>query len=222
MAPIKKVLSWIWPFHVKRVEGKLTAVLEVTFEQGKKVLNAGEVNYSFGALHNVFRIALQKAKIIESPPAEVLILGFGAGSIASIIVEEFGQNPRITGVEADPVVLQLAREEFNIARFSELEIENITAEKFISSCPAKFDLIAVDVFVEARVPESCRSHAFLEDIYRCLAKNGRVVFNEMPEENGAGENEFTARFRNNFDETEIHELHVGGSPNRILIGYRRK
>ena len=222
MAALKKVLSWIWPLPVKRVEGKLTAVLEVTYEQGKKVLNAGDVNYSFGALHTVFRIALQKANIIESPPAEVLILGFGAGSIASILVEEFGQHPRITGIEADAVVVQLARQEFNIGRFSELEIENTTAEKFISACPAKFDLIAVDVFIESRVPESCKSHAFLENLYRCLTKNGRVVFNEMPEAQVLAENEFVARFRNNFDETEIHELHVGGSPNRILIGYRRK
>jgi spermidine synthase len=222
MAALKKVLSWIWPLPVKRVEGKLTAVLEVTYEQGKKVLNAGEVNYSYGALHNVFRIALQKANIIESPPAEVLILGFGAGSIASILVEEFGQQPRITGIEADPVVVRLAREEFNIGRFPALEIENTTAEKFISSCQSKFDLIAVDVFIESRVPESCKSHAFLEHLYRCLAKNGRVVFNEMPETNVLAENEFIARFRNNFDEIELHELHVGGSPNRILIGYRRK
>ncbi len=221
MAPLKKVLSWIWPFAVKRVEGKLTAVLEVTYEQGKKVLNAGEVNYSFGALHAVFRIALQKARIIESPPADVLILGFGAGSIASIIVEEFGQHPRMTGIEADPVVMQLAREEFNIGRFADLEMENTTAEKFMTSCPSQFDLIAVDVFIESRVPESCKTHAFLENLYRCLSKNGRVIFNVMPEAN-AGENEFEARFRNNFDETELHELHVGGSPNRILIGYRRK
>ncbi len=211
----------MWPFAVKRVEGKLTAVLEVTYEQGKKVLNAGEVNYSFGALHAVFRIALQKARIIESPPTEILILGFGAGSIASIIVEEFGQHPRMTGIEADPVVMQLAREEFNIGRFSDLEMENTTAEKFIASCPSQFDLIAVDVFIESRVPESCKTHAFLENVYRCLTKNGRVVFNVMPEENN-DENVFEARFRNNFDETELHELHVGGSPNRILIGYRRK
>jgi spermidine synthase len=222
MAALKKVLSWIWPLPLKRVEGKLTAVLEVTYEQGKKVLNAGEVNYSFGALHNVFRIALQKAKIIESPPADVLILGFGAGSIASIIVEEFGQHPRMTGVEADPVVVKLAKDEFDIARFTGLEIENTTAEKFIASCHSKFNLIAVDVFIESHVPESCKSHAFLEAIYRCLAKNGRVVFNVMPEENAAAENEFSARFRTNFDETEIHELHVGGSPNRVFIGYRRK
>lgn len=222
MAALKKVLSWIWPLPVKRVEGKLTAVLEVTFEQGKKVLNAGEVNYSFGALHRVFRIALQKANIIESPPNEVLILGFGAGSIAGILVEEFGQHPRMTGIEADPVVMKLAREEFNVGRFPHLELENTTAEKFIASCQSQFDLIAVDVFVESRVPESCRSHAFLENLYRCLAKDGRVVFNVMPDEDRIAETEFMTRFRNNFDETEIHELHVGGSPNRILIGYRRK
>lgn len=220
MADVRKFFSWIWPLPVKRVEGKLTKVLEVNYEQGKKVLHAGEVNYSFGALHHVFRVALQKAKVIESPPEKVLILGFGAGSIASILVEEFGQEPLIIGIEADPVVIHLAKEEFGIERFHRLEIENTTAEKFISSCHSKFDLIAVDVFVEAKVPASCRSHAFLEDLYRCLQKDGRVVYNEMPDENP--DEEFVQRFRNNFDETEIHELNSGGASNRILIGYRRK
>jgi spermidine synthase len=220
MAAVKRFFSWLWPLPVKRVEGKLTKILEVNYEQGKKVLHAGEVNYSYGSLHHVFRVALQKAKVIELPPGKVLILGFGAGSIASILVEEFGQDPQMTGIEADPVVIHLAKEEFGIDRFQNLEIENTTAEKFISQCNSRFDLIAVDVFVEAKVPETCRSHAFLEDLYRCLQYNGRVVFNEMPGENTT--DEFVERFRNNFDETEIHELHSGGSANRILIGYRRK
>ncbi|MCX6312280.1 MAG: methyltransferase domain-containing protein [Bacteroidetes bacterium] len=222
MASVKKIVSWIWPLHVKRLEGKITSVLEVSFEHGKKVLNAGDVNYSFGALHDVFRIALQRAKIIEHPPTDVLILGFGAGSIASIIVDEYGQHAKIYGVEADPVVIQIANDEFNLKRFSNLEMENVKAEDFIANNKRKFDLIAVDVFVEANVPESCKTNAFLVGLYGTLTKNGRVVFNEMPEIKFSDNDEFSNRFRNSFDEIEIHTLHVGGSPNRIFIGYRRK
>lgn len=132
MAVVGKLLSWVFPYRIKRLEGKLTKVLEVTFENGKKVLNAGEVNYSYGALHAIFRIALNKANIITNSPSNVLILGFGAGSIASILVDEFGQDPILIGVEADPVVLQLARQEFNIERFLKLELFNCTAELFMS------------------------------------------------------------------------------------------
>lgn len=222
MASLKKSLSWLWPFQLKKLEGKITPILEISFEHGKKVLNAGEVNYSFGSLHDVFRIALQKAKIIEHPPKEVLILGFGAGSIASIIVDEYGQNPKLTGVEADPVIIQIARDEFNLKRFGNLEMENTTAENFISTTQHKFDLIAVDVFVEADVPESCMSEEFLRNLYQHLQKQGRVVFNQMPGNKFSDTDEFSNRFRKCFDEIEIHELHVGGSPNRIFIGYRRK
>ncbi len=222
MASIKKALSWIWPYPVKQVKGKITPLLEISFEHGKKVLNAGSVNYSFGVLHDVFRIALQKAKIIEFPPADVLILGFGAGSIASIIVEEYNQDPKICGVEADPIVIQIANEEFDLKQFSNLEMENCTAEKFISKNEKKFDLIAVDVFVEGNIPESCKTNEFLAGLYQGIAKNGRVVYNEMPETDFSDKDEFANRFRNNFDEIEIHTLHVGGSPNRIFIGYRRK
>lgn len=222
MAALKKSLSWIWPYRLKRVEGKITKILEVSFEHGKKVLNAGDVNYSFGSLHDVFRIALQKAKIIEHPPEDVLILGFGAGSIASIIVEEFGQNPNLTGVEADPVVIQLAKDEFDLARFSNLDLENKTAEEFISQNKNKFDLIAVDVFVESNVPETIKSKEFISGLYDHLQKNGRVVFNEMPGINFSDTDQFAAIFRNSFDEIEIHILNIGDPPNRIFIGYRRK
>jgi spermidine synthase len=222
MAFVKKIISWIFPFRIKRIEGKISPVLEISFENGKKVLNAGDVNYSFGALHQVFRIALQKAKIIEHPPSDVLILGFGAGSIASILIEEYGQQPNIIGVEADPVVIHLAKTEFNCDRFESLEIENTTAEKFISENKSQFDLIAVDVFVEANVPETCKTESFLRNLYAGLKKNGRVVFNEMPSGNFSGQNDFARLFITCFDQAEIYELHVGGTPNKMLIGYRNK
>ncbi len=221
MAVVKKILSWLFPVRIEQVKGKVTPVLEVTLENGKKVLNAGIVNYSFGALHDVFRIALQKAKFIENPPAKVLILGLGAGSIVKIIVEEYGQQPEITGIEADPTVIHLAKKEFDIDRFSNLEIENVTAEKFISENRKRFDLIAVDVFVEATVPESCKTEKFLEGLYQSLQPNGRVVFNEMPMKRFSVEDDFSKRFDNRFDEVEIHELNLGDAPNRILIGYRK-
>jgi spermidine synthase len=221
MADVKKIWSWILPVPMRRVEGAITPVLEISLENGKKVLNAGEVNYSFGALHDVFRIALQKAKLIENPPADVLVLGLGAGSIVSIIVEEYGQNPDITGVEADPVVIHLAKKEFNIDRFFTLEIENTTAEKFIAENKKQFDLIAVDVFVEAKVPESCQSEKFLSDLYAALKPGGRVVFNEMPGATFRRDDPFSLRFLHQFDDAVIHELNVGGSPNKILIGYRK-
>jgi len=219
MAALRKLFSWLLPLRVKNVEGQLTSQLEVSYENGKKVLNAGEVNYSFGALHDVFRRALQKAKISEQPPQNVLILGLGAGSIVSILVDEQHLDPRMVGVEADPEVIRLAKEEFNIERYSRLEICNETAEKFISEDQRQYDLIAVDVFVEAVVPETCKSETFLRGLYAHLQKGGRVVFNEMKE--NAEEDAFAKRFRKVFDQTEIHQLMTGDAANRILIGWKR-
>jgi spermidine synthase len=222
MADVKKIWSWILPVQMKRVEGKITPVLEISLENGKKVLNAGHVNYSFGALHDVFRAAFQKAKIIENPPADVLILGLGAGSIVTILADEYGQSPRMTGIEADPMVIHLAKTEFYIDRFPTLEIENTTAEEFIANTQNQFDLIAVDVFVEAKVPDSCKTEKFLSELFRALKPGGRVVFNQMPTTALTVEDDFTKRFRKQFDTTEIHELYVGGSPNRIFIGYKNQ
>ena len=206
---------------VKRVQGRVSPVLEVTYEDGKKVLNAGNVNYSFGALHDVFRIALKKAEIEKLQPKEVLILGFGVGSIASIIVEEMKIPAKMVGVEADEEVIELAEKEFDISRVPFLAIVHDKAEHFISSTERKFDLVAVDVFVEANVPEACKTEKFLSAMYDHLNSGGCVVFNEMPGENLAANDAFVDRFRKAFDTSEIHHVQLGGEVNRILVGRRK-
>ena len=95
------------------------------------------------------------------------------------------------------------------------------AEKFISENNIQFDLIAIDVFVEAKVPETCMTESFLKQVNESLASNGRVVFNVMPAANSIHEN-FENRFKKCFDRAEVHELFFGGSPNKIWIGYKKE
>lgn len=221
MAGLKKIMSWVWPQKVQIREGKISPVLEVTYENGRKVLNAAHVNYSFGALHEVFQIAFEKAGIAKRNPKQVLILGYGGGSIASILVDELKLSPEMTGVEADEEVIRIARREFDADLVPKLRLVHARAEEFVKTCEAQFDLIAVDVFVEQHVPEACLSLEFLNALNRILLPGGTIVFNRMPELPVSGKDEFQDRFRMVFPEMEILPLRLEQAENSVFSARKK-
>ena len=74
---------------------EVNPLLEVLSVGDKIMLNGANTNYSYGGLHRVFQKVLKKVNIRERKISEVLILGFGTGSVASILKEELGINCRI-------------------------------------------------------------------------------------------------------------------------------
>jgi ubiquinone/menaquinone biosynthesis C-methylase UbiE len=221
MAALKKILSWMLPVKVASYKGEISPVLEVTIENGVKVLNAGRVNYSFGALHTVFQEGFRKIRLEKDPPSSVLILGFGVGSITKIIREEYHFDCPITAVEADEMIITIGKEHFDTGKIPKLELIHARAEEFIRTNTKQFDLIAVDIFVEEEVPESCKTEEFLTALRNALTEKGKVVFNEMPAPH-SGEDVFEKRFRKIFPELIIHEIQLGDAPNRIFIGSKEK
>lgn len=218
MADLKNMISWLWPQVLFVSKGKETPVLEVAIENGKKVLNAGTVNYSFGSLHDVFRLALQKAKVETLRPDKILILGFGVGSVATILLEEMKLQPSVfTGIEADEVVIRIGKEEFDTERFKNLRLVHERAERFVAADPGSYDLIAVDLFVEDQVPEACQSEEFLQNLSRLLSPEGLLVFNTMPVENLSGESVFFKRFMSVFPNGRMQEIRTGEAKNFVFI-----
>ena len=143
------------------------------------MLNSANTNYSFGGLHRVFRNAFEKVSIAERDISNVLILGFGAGSVASILQEEYKISCKIKAVEKDPEVIRLGREYFNTQRYSGLEIVEADAEEFIRNENLHYDLIIVDLYIDFEVPAFCHSREFISALQRCLAENGMIMFNKM-------------------------------------------
>ncbi|HLG03687.1 MAG TPA: methyltransferase domain-containing protein [Bacteroidia bacterium] len=220
MAVLKKIFSWFWPQKTTVFAGKISPVLEITYERGRKVLNGERVNYSFGTLHEVFRIAFEVAKVKQQNPQSVLILGFGAGSIATILTKELSLRPMIIGIEADETVIRIFRDEFDGKNYPDLELRQERAEHYVATTTKKFDLIAIDVFVEEFVPPEIRSEEFLMHVRRLLQKGGMVVMNEIAAENAS--DEFHARFKRILPEMQMHIIRKGELPNRIYIGKNKE
>ena len=196
--------------------------LEVVWQGGRMVLNALHVNYSFGSLHRVFQSAFQQLNPDFDVIRNVLILGFGAGSVAQILQHEKHCNCSITGVEIDEKVLELGRRFFQLDRLKNLKLNVTDADDFLSGTDERFDMIVVDLFLDDRIPEKFLQLAFLNRLSQHLTSDGVVLFNYLLYDFRSRQQKelFVAAFRSVFQ--EVRHLTVRKEPaNYLLAGKKR-
>lgn len=169
--------SYLWGVKLAEYPSTVSGTLELWLINGRKVVNAAHVNYSFDSLHRVFQRAFRSVELEKNPPKRVLILGFGAGSVAYILHREYRFDCHITGVDLDPVMLQLAQDEFQQTPSALLRLLASDAVAFIASDPDTYDLLVIDIFVDDLVPDTVTSANFIHQIKNRLAPGGRLFFN---------------------------------------------
>ena len=173
------LLSFLRPQVVERLQNDLNPMLEVAYENGRLQLHGATVNYSFGNLQKVFRSAFEHYRVLQRRPARVLILGFGAGSVAQLLLER-PYDFELTGVEHDPAVLALGQRYFRLDELlrqlkPELVVED--AVEFVKQESRVWDLVIVDLFVDDTVPTTAQQPSFLEALRGILADKGLLMFN---------------------------------------------
>jgi spermidine synthase len=178
---IAQLLSYVSGTVVERRTSTISGELEVWYQNGKYVLHSPDANYSYDTLHRLFQRAFKKLEVKRRNPQTALILGFGAGSIATILCEELRLSPRLTGVEIDQEVIALGRKYFSLDRFYNLELHCADAAEFIASCRAQFDLVVSDVFVDKQLPASVRRLSYLTNLVRITKSNGLGMINFIAE-----------------------------------------
>ena len=160
------------------MNGEVTPNLEVNYANGHYMLDTENVNYSFGGLYTVFKKAFRHFHIRKRIVKNLLVLGFGAGSVAHILEDDYKKDVSITGVEIDRVVIKLAHKYFDIDHYKHLTLRNADAYQFTEECRQLFDMIVVDVFIDNVVPTAFHKTAFMENLNHILSKEGIVLFNK--------------------------------------------
>lgn len=179
-------MKWNWPYlrsflTEKVVESISTPhhdLLEVWYVYGKYTLNSRSVNFSYGDLDKVFRQAFYQLNISDRKVESCLILGFGVGNVCRIL-REYHPDSQVVGVEIDEKIIGLGRNYFDLDTYENMEIVVAEATEYMSVCEAKFDLIIVDLFIDALVPNQAESGAFLEKLDEQLQPGGLLLFNRM-------------------------------------------
>lgn len=153
------------------LNGKLT----VAWEGDRKVLNSKNANYSYGGLQEVLNRGLRQ--ISMNNISSVLVLGMGAGSVVDSLRNEFNYQGPITGIEIDPLVIEIAEKEFKSVGFENVKWVLADAIEYVAEAKDKFDLIVVDVFIDAKVPQGIYDASFWRNIESLVADNKFVLFN---------------------------------------------
>ncbi len=212
---MKKAFNNLWPF-TKKISSRYSGLLEVTWLNGKKILNSKNANYSYGPLEKVLDHGLSLSKAEKS--SEILVLGLGGGNVLELLRKKFKYTGKITAVEIDPAVVKIALTEFNINQFEPLELVCEDALEYVQRSSAQYGLIIIDIFIDIHVPLHFFSPAFWNNITILLQDKGEVIFNAGIGNSHLAEIETVLREVNSIDLKKLED--VMGT-NTLLLGIKK-
>jgi spermidine synthase len=112
---LSKFLSYFIPINVIKKNSSISKTLEVTWNNGELVLDSKNTNYSYGSLQRILKkglkyIGFERIRKFEN----ILILGVAGGSVIKTLVDEVKFKGKITGVEIDKDVVEIANKYFKL------------------------------------------------------------------------------------------------------------
>lgn len=179
-APLWKILlSYCYEFVIEEAHSDHNPFLQVSLSRGQYQLCTENAIYSYGALYNNFVQAFAKIDLDRAAVDKVLVLGLGLGSIPYILEKKMGKNYHYTGVEIDEAVVYLANKYVLEELQSSLEIFCTDAAIFAATCQQQFDLICVDLFLDAVIPDQFEQATFLQNLKGLLSPKGILLYNRL-------------------------------------------
>lgn len=177
---IKRLLSYILPVKIYQKKSEFSKNLEVTWNNGYLVLDSENTNYSFGSLQRVLKKGLKYIGYDRINTFDnILILGVAGGSIIETLKNEVKFEGKITGVEIDRTVVEIANNYFGLNNYKNVEIIIEDAFEFVLKTKEKYDLIVIDVFQDTIMPNFLFEDFFINRINFLLNVNGFILFNTM-------------------------------------------
>ncbi|MFY0644023.1 MAG: methyltransferase domain-containing protein [Bacteroidia bacterium] len=179
MSKAKQILSYLWDIPIEKSSSPQNSYLEVVWSQGKKMLNTENANYSFGNGYKVFELAFEKHSDRISQAQNVLVLGFGCGSVLQILRRDYKSNCQITGIEYDAEIIRLFYKHFSTAEDPKLELIQEDALSFVKQCEMHFDLIIIDLFDDLSTSPLVFQTDFTQQLLRIANSGSTLIYNTV-------------------------------------------
>ncbi|WP_310560715.1 methyltransferase domain-containing protein [Flavobacterium sp.] len=215
---LKKLFSYLIPITIFKEDSAISKSLEVTWNNGKLVLDSENTNYSYGNLQRILRtglknIGFEKIKSMDS----ILVLGVAGGSVIRTLVDEINFKGKITGVDIDKSVIEIANTYFHLNAISNLEIIIDDASKYVLKTNTKYDLIVIDVFQDAKMPDFLFEYFFISRICFLLKPKGIILFNTMLLK--AKQKQINANYITNFDAKKyiVSKINKADKTNELIL-----
>ena len=177
---IQKIFSYLIPIKIFKKKSVRSKMIEVTWANGELVLDSENTNYSYGSLQRILRYGLRNIgyNVILNMD-HILLLGVAGGSVVKTLVNEIEYKGKITGVEIDSDMIQIANEYFNLNQIKQLEVIIDDAFEFVLKTKHQYNLIIIDIFEDTKMPNFLFERFFSERICSLLKDHGFVLFNTM-------------------------------------------
>lgn len=193
---MKKWLSYLFPQAFKKLPSKHHGMLEISWLNGKKVLDTSLSNYSYGSLQQILKKGIQAIRF-EPNTLEILVLGMGVGSVLETLRKDFHSKASIDLVEFDPQIIELAINEFNLSQYQPYSVFQSDALQYLQDCKKNYQFIIVDLFIGNTIPSDFTSKKFATLLENHLQTGGKIIFNTMAETMSKGQLEdFIQEFEN--------------------------
>lgn len=177
---IQKLFSYLYPIKIFKKKSARSKVIEIIWANGELVLDSENTNYSYGSLQRILRYGLRNIgydKVVKMD--HILVLGVAGGSVIKTLVDEINYRGKITGVEIDPDMIQIANQYFNLNEIKQLEVIIDDAFEFVLKTKDRYNLIIIDIFEDTNMPNFLFEKFFSERVCFLLKDQGFILFNTM-------------------------------------------
>lgn len=131
----------------------------------------GSPELAFGYTRKIASIVQQKTQ-----NSHILILGGGTFTLPEYLAREYPAS-KVTVVEIDPGLTQIAQDYFFFKQPSNLRIINADARTYLSRTQDKYDIIITDIYNDMSVPFSLATEEFTDLLTQRSQLDGVVVAN---------------------------------------------
>ena len=175
----QKLLSYVSDVPLEHTGSDYSEELHVVLSRGRMQLLTENAIYSYGDLYSNYERAFKALRLERFDIKNMLILGFGLGSIPFMLENRFKKNYHYTGVEIDETVIYLADK--YVTQYLKSPIEMIQADAFgyTIQCQQEFDVVCVDLFIDDEVPSKFESEDFLFYLKKVLGDKGILMYNRL-------------------------------------------
>ena len=175
----KKLLSYVKEISLEQTSSLSNPYLEVLLVKGRHQLVTKDAIYSFDDKYENFRVAFERTDLDKLPGHKILLLGLGLGSVIYILEKIEQKRFEYTAVEVDPVICQLCQK-YTLSHIdSFVQVIPQEAMLFLEMNEEKYDLIIMDIFQSATIPQKFQSKAFLQMLASKLEPRGLMLYNRM-------------------------------------------
>lgn len=170
-------------------------------------------------LFEYYRMSLMALVFLENDPADILVVGLGAGSIPKYLNKYF-PHASIDVVEIDPEVLSVAQKYFAFRENDRMKVYIQDGRMFIKRAKKKYDLVLLDAYRNGSIPFHLTTKEFLAEVKKALKPGGVVTSNILSPRANAFHDSMIVTYQDAFE--HLHIFNGTESQNYVFVATDRK